>query len=224
MDHPLPAWSAAAAKAALALATLSLLCLAALHVLSPEIEVSWHMVSEYAYGSWGGVLRAFFLAWGLAAWAATAALVPLAAGVRGRMGLLFLLASGAGAIGGGLFDVRHELHGLSFGLGVPTLPVAALLLSGPLARRAPGDRSWLRVAAHATWLSVVLMAVAMVHFISSLERAGAFHPESQTMLTRLPDGVTSLIGYPNRLLVVAYLCWIMLASRTALRAGAGGRT
>ena len=51
------------------LATLTLLLLAALHVLSPEFDPSWRMVSEYANGSHAWVLSAMFGAWALSSWA-----------------------------------------------------------------------------------------------------------------------------------------------------------
>ena len=43
-------WSTGAATIAIVAAATSALSLVALHVLSPEFEVSWRMVSEYANG------------------------------------------------------------------------------------------------------------------------------------------------------------------------------
>ncbi len=40
-----------------------LLFLASLHILSPEFDPSWRMVSEYANGDYGSVLSAMFMAW-----------------------------------------------------------------------------------------------------------------------------------------------------------------
>lgn len=199
------------AAAATGLVLLSALCLGALHVLSPELDPSWHMVSEYAYGTHGPLLRGFFACWGSGAIALAIAVLPLGTQWWHRLGAAFVLASGFGAIGGALFDVRHPLHGLAFGLGVPTLPVGALLLTGLLARHAPNARRPLRISAHATWLCIVLMGVSMGLFIASLKAAGAFHPESGQALQTLPAGVTSVSGYANRLLVLAYLTWIALA-------------
>lgn len=198
------------------LAAVSAVCLGALHVLSPELDPSWHMVSEYAYGAHGQLLRAFFLCWGAAAVALALAVFPWSTRWWQRLGAILLLVSGAGAVGGGLFDIRHELHGLAFGLGVPTLPISALLLTGLLAQHAPERRPVLRISAHATWLSVVAMGVSMGFFIASLKAAGAFHPESGQVLEVLPAGVTSVSGYANRLLVLAYLGWLAIAG-AALR-------
>lgn len=212
-------FSRSLAAASMLLALASALCLAALHVLSPELDPSWHMVSEYAYGAHGPVLRGFFACWGLAGIASGLALFPLATRWWHWLGAGLVLVCGLGAIGGGLFDVRHPLHGMSFALGVPTLPIGALLLTGRLARHAPKARRLLWISAHATWLSIVAMGVAMGFFIASLKAAGAFHPESGQMLQTLPAGVTSVSGYTNRLLVLAYLAWLALAGAAVRRAG-----
>jgi hypothetical protein len=200
------------------LASISALCLAALHAVSPELDPSWRMVSEYAYGAHGPLLRGFFLSWGFAGIASALALFPLATRWWHRLGAAFIFASGAGAVGGGLFDIRHAWHGVAFALGVPTLPIGALLLTGLLAGHAPDARRLLQISAHATWLSIVAMGVAMGFFIASLKAAGAFHPESGQVLEVLPEGVTSVSGYANRLLVSTYLAWLAIAG-VAVRRG-----
>lgn len=206
------------AGASSGLAVGSALCLLALHFLTPELDPSWHMVSEYAYGSHGTVLSAFFLCWGFAALAAALALYPISVRWWQRLGATLIFVSGIGAVAGGLFDVRHPLHGLAFGLGVPTLPIGALLVTGLLVREAPSLRVALRISAHATWLSIVFMGVAMGLFIASLKAAGAFHPESHQVLETLPVGVTTIVGYANRFLVLAYLAWLAIAGSAVRRA------
>lgn len=205
------------AMASMSLALMAVLCLGALHVMSPELDPSWHMVSEYAYGKHGLLLRGFFLCWGIGGIACAAALFPLAKRWWQRLGAIFVFLSGAGAVGGGLFDIHHELHGLAFVLGVPTLPIGALLLTGLLADHAPTARRKLQISAHATWLAIVAMGITMALFIASLKAAGAFHPESKQVLEALPKGVTSVSGYANRLLVLVYLAWLMMAG-AAVRA------
>jgi hypothetical protein len=58
-----------AARLAIAAAAAALLLLASLHVLSPEFDPSWRMVSEYANGHYGWVLSLMFAAWGVSSWA-----------------------------------------------------------------------------------------------------------------------------------------------------------
>ncbi len=210
----------ALARAAIAFAAGSALCLAALHVLSPEFAPSWRMVSEYALGEHGAVLRGFFFAWGASSLAVAGAVAATTSGPRARIGAALVLLSGLGAIAGGLFDVRHPLHGLAFGLGVPTLPLGALLLLSARSARAPARRGWLRLTTLATWLSVVGMGGAMGMFIQALQEAGAFHPGA--VLDALPPGVPAVIGVANRLLVAVFLAWNVVAA-LALSRGSNRR-
>jgi hypothetical protein len=49
-----------------------------------------------------------------------------------------------------------------------------------------------------------------------LKAADAFHPESGQVLSELPPGVSSLSGYANRLLVLAYLGWLAIVGAVLL--------
>ena len=58
-----------AARLSLAAAIATLLTLAVLHLLSPEFDPSWRMVSEYANGGYGWVLSLMFASWAVSSWA-----------------------------------------------------------------------------------------------------------------------------------------------------------
>lgn len=57
--------SLTAARLSIAVAVATLVLLAALRVISPEIEPLWRIVSEYALGNYGWVLALLFLSWAL---------------------------------------------------------------------------------------------------------------------------------------------------------------
>ena len=148
------------------LATLiSLIALLALHLLSPELNPAWRMVSEYANSRYSWVLRLVFFTWAFSSFALAYTLTPVAITWPGKFGILFLLLAGVGEAMGGLFDVNHRLHGAAFGIGVPSLAIAAILLS--IAARQAGIQIpiW---AALMPILSVLLMALSMFSFMSSL--------------------------------------------------------
>jgi hypothetical protein len=63
-----------AAWLAVMLAASTILLLASLHVLSPEFDPSWRVVSEYALGRYSWVLSLMFLSWGISSWALAAAI------------------------------------------------------------------------------------------------------------------------------------------------------
>ncbi len=204
------------AKVAIAASIIAITALLLLHVLSPELDPSWHMISEYAYGNFGYVLTLFFLCWGIASWSTAMTLLPLMRNIWSRIGIFFLIISGLGEIMGALFDIRHNLHGAAFGLGVPTLPVAALMISIYFVRTYGIDKIKLLISANLTWISIVLMAGSMILFISALKSVGAFHPEAGA-LTSLPAGITSLVGYANRLLVLSYIAWLIVIGSAAIK-------
>lgn len=211
-DYALPLAAAAQLTAAAALFALALL-----HVLSPELEPSWRMISEYALVKAAPALTLLFLCWAASCWCAVAALGPLLKGAWAKVALMLLVISGAGALMGAMFDIRHELHGAAFALGVPTLPIAALIVSAKLSRLVPGARARLLFSANATWISLALQAVTMAMFIAGLVRAGAFHPETRELLTSLPPDVPAVVGYANRLLVVAYMAWLYVVGGAVRR-------
>jgi hypothetical protein len=202
---------------AIGLSIFSLLALASLHVLSSEINPVWHMVSEYAFGEYGWVLSIFFFAWGLCSWATAFAIIPFAKNWTSKLSVFLLFVTGLGAIMGGLFDVRHPLHGMAFALGVPFFPIAALLSSRYVRKNYGVDDSLLRISAHAPWVTLILMGIAMWLFISGLKAAGAFRPDVIELITTLPEGVTAFHGIPNRLLVISYLGWLIVINRSLLQ-------
>ena len=200
------------AQLVLVTAGLALLLLLGLHVASPEFDPGWRMISEYALGRHNGLLLAFFLAWGCSSLLLSALLWQEVSSGWGKLGVGFLLLSAVGEFMGGVFNLKHRLHGLAFGLGVPSLPVAALLIGHHLAGRAgwSAHEHTIILASHATWVSVVLMAVAMAVMFAGFRKAGiAMGPDAQAP-ERVPPGVLALGGYANRVLVLCSVGWLML--------------
>jgi hypothetical protein len=188
----------------LAASATALLLLASLHVLSPEIDPSWRMVSEYALGEHGGVLALMFLAWATSSAALAFAVRSQLRTLPGRIGLGFLLVAALGMSLAAVFDARHPLHGLAAMLGIPSLPIAALLISTSLARNPAwaSARRWLLGSAHLTWLSLVLMVATV--FVGLSKNDGRFGPA-------VP------VGWPNRLLVSSYCGWLIVVAASACR-------
>jgi len=192
--------SAAHLSIASGVATIALLV--ALHLLSPEFDPSWRMVSEYALGDYGWVLSLMFLTWALSCVMLFFAIKSQIHTIGGKIGLGFLLVSAVGTGMAAFFDISHSLHGLAFMIGIPSLPIAAILISISLVRNqdwASARRSLLWLA-NLPWVSIVLMAIMM--FIGLSQSGGEFGPNV-------------LMGWPNRLVVLAYCVWLMAAARGA---------
>ena len=207
-----------AARLSFGAAITALVMLGALHVLSPEFAPSWRMVSEYANGQHGWVLSLMFASWAISAWALGYAIWPQVKTIGGKIGLVLLVAAGIGEAMGGLFDINHPLHGLAAMVGIPTFPIAAMLISVSLSR----TQSWsnarkaLLWIANLTWISVLLMAGTFILMIVTFIQAGGDMTADATAVTTLPSGVIALVGWANRVLIVVYNAWVMVvASRTA---------
>jgi Protein of unknown function (DUF998) len=203
---------------ALATSILSLLCLLTLHFVSPEFQPSWRMISEYALGAHRWLITAFFVLWGVSSLLLAAILWPAMTNWWGLLGVVLLILSGVGEIMGGLFDVKHPWHGLAFGLGVPSLPIAALLIGYTLISIDPWSRHGfsILVSTHAAWISLILMAVAMGVMFAGFKKAGIPMDPNAPPPDRVPDGVIALGGYANRLLVLCYVGWLIVIARVFL--------
>jgi len=208
--------STPAARVAIAASVAVIVLLAGLHVLSPEFDPSWRMVSEYALGQYGWILSLMFIAWAVSSWALAFALRSQVKTLAGKIGLGFLIAAGVGEAMASVFDINHPLHGLSAMIGIPSLAIAAMLVSVSLSRTEPWSaaKKTLLWTANLTWVSIVLMIVALIVMMITYTQAGG---DTTTVPTVLPPGVIGLVGWANRLLVVLYCVWVMTVAWLAIQ-------
>lgn len=206
------------ANGTIALGIISILSLIILHIVSSEFKPGFRMVSEYALGKHKWLLTLFFLCWGLCSISSGFVLWNVVTSGWAKLGVILLFVTGIGAIMGGLFDVQHKLHGLSFGIGVPFLPIGSLLISYHLIKKSGWEEhsSALLFSAHSIWVSVVFMAVTMFLLFSSLKSTGIVYGPDSPPFTELPKGVIGINGWANRLLVVCYIAYPILTARILL--------
>ena len=103
---------------------LTTLVLTGLHVLSQSFDPSWRVVSEYALGRHGWVLSLMFLAWAISSWCLAFAIRSQVRTIGGQIGLVFLVAAGAGEAMASVFDLRQPApHNLAAAVGIPSLPI-----------------------------------------------------------------------------------------------------
>ena len=197
-DTTTQAISHTAGRISLTSSVATLVFLAVLHLLSPEFDPARRMVSEYALGNYSWILSLMFLAWALSCIALFFAIKPDVRTTGGRVGLGFLLLSALGMSMAAVFDVNHNLHGLAAMIGMPSLPIAAVLISVSLGRNSSwtSARRLLIWTAILTWVSLILMNV------------GIFTGFSQTG-EALPG---AWFGWANRFLIAAYTIWLMVVA------------
>jgi hypothetical protein len=192
----------------MAAAALFLLLLAALHVLKPEVDPSWHMISDYEIGRYGFVMVLAFVSLAVSSASLFIAIRSQVHTVAGYIGLGCLLACAAALLGGGIFTTdpvtatgdqlttHGTLHGLSALVGISSMPFAATLISWSLtlntAWAAPRGR--LFGAAGLVWLSLVVFGVSVAVLLP--QGGGKFGPQV-------------VIGWQNRLMMVTYCVWLV---------------
>ena len=184
------------ARISAAAAVIALIVLAALHLVSPEFNPAWRMVSEYALGHYSWLLAVMFLTWAASCVALSFALRPHIRSRGGKIGLVFLLAATVSLIMAAKYDVSQSLHALASLIGIPSLTIAAILVSVSLSR----NREWaaarrlLLGTGNLPWVCLVLMVATM--FIGLSATGGKMGPE-------VP------IGWPNRLCFVSWGVWLV---------------
>lgn len=202
------------ANIAIAGGLISVLLLGVLHITSPEFQPGWRMISEYALGKHKRLLTFFFLCWGISTMVTALFILGITHTTWAIVGAILVFITGVGAVMGGLFDVKHKLHGLAFGLGVPFLPVGSLLVAYQLLD-IPQWRSYqsvLLISSHAIWVSVVFMSLSMMLLFSGFKKAGLPLDKNAPPPDQLPEGVIGINGYVNRALVLCYIFWCVLIS------------
>lgn len=197
---------------------LSILSLLILHFVSPEFKPSWRMISEYALGKNKWLITSFFVFWGAANMLLSLRLWSEVNGAWPAIGVLLVFISGIGAFMGGLFDVKHKLHGLSFMLGIPTLPIGSLLICYHLIAMSQWQvhKTEILWSTHSIWVSVILMAASMMLLMNGYKKSGMPMGPGVEPPKELPKGVIGINGYFNRILVMCYLLWLITMSKALI--------
>src|SRR5918999_605762 len=92
-----------AALLSIAGAATIVVLLAALHFIKPELDPSWHFISEYAIGDYGWIMVLAFLSLALSYISLFVALRSQLHTITGRIGLALLLVSALGLIIAAIF-------------------------------------------------------------------------------------------------------------------------
>jgi hypothetical protein len=198
-----------AARVAFAGGLLSLVSLLALHGLKPDLAPSWHVVSEYALGPYGWVMALCFASLAVGCASLLVTLAPQMKTTGARIGLALLGIAAIGLAMASMFPMdpittppappstSGKMHGVAAMLGIPELVIAAVVLSYSLRRhpRWASVRGPLLGVAHLTWISMVLMFTLL-----------------GVAIANATPGPEMMIGWPNRLLMVGYCAWVMLAA------------
>jgi Protein of unknown function (DUF998) len=206
--------SPTAARLSFAGAATFAILLAALHFIKPELDPSWHFISEYAIGDYGWIMVLAFLSLALAYVSLFSALRSQLQTIAGRIGLALLLVSALGLTIAAIFTTdpitvsenavttEGTLHNFGGTLGI-AMPFAAVLVGWKLAR----DPAWSSARRPLLWAT----GLALVAFLASFVSLGVMVSQSGGEF-----GPDVFVGWPNRIEIVAYSVWLMVVARQAI--------
>jgi len=207
--QPVTITSVAAARLSFAAAVTFLVLLAILHFIKPELDPSWHFVSEYAIGSYGWVMMLAFFSLALSCVSLFVAVRSQIGTIGGKIGLAMLLVVAASLVAGGAFTsdpitaskdeltTHGHLHGLAAIVSIPGFPLAAVLISLSFARQRQASSTVRQSLIGAALLTGVSVAAMFVYIAVALPRHGGnFGPGLVT-------------GWLQRFVVATYCVWLM---------------
>ncbi|WOX20132.1 DUF998 domain-containing protein [Streptomyces solicathayae] len=199
--------------AALALAAGAI---AAADLLNPQYSPVSEAVSRYVNGSAGWLVTLALVAIGAASALLAARLGRLpGGGVARRTGRTALAVWAGGVLVAAVFPadppghwsrptLSEMVHGTAAMPAFVALPLAALVLAGPLGARWPAGRTALRALAAASVVTTVALAVCLVDVMDGPSLGVGSAP--------------TLVGLVERLAIAADLAWLALAA-TAVSTG-----
>ena len=202
---------------ACSVAFLGLLSL--LHLLEPEFDPSWRMISEYALGQYGWMMRLAFFCWGVSVLSLRVVLRPSLQTRGGRLGRGWMLFIGVALFGAGIFltspilenldhspSTENTLHSLCGAIVIITFPIAATLVAVSLSK----NTAW-RLSRRSLFWWTLLVWVGLFSFFGSISVSKALHPNAGRV------GPEILMGWPNRFMVVVYHLWLIVIARQSTR-------
>jgi hypothetical protein len=204
-----------AARVSFAAAAAFAILLVALHLVKPELDPSWHFISEYAVGRLGWLMVLAFLSLAVGYVSLFAALRSQLRTLAGRVGLALLLVSALGLVIAASFTTdpvtvspdavttEGRIHNFGGTLGF-AMPFAAALVGWKVASTpawSPAKRPILLATGLA--LAAFLVSFAWLGVVVS-QSGGTFGP-----------GVPA--GWPGRFEILAYSAWVMVVARQAIR-------
>lgn len=198
------AFSRMTARISCASAVTFLVLFALLHVIEPEFDPSWRFISEYELGRYGWLMVIAFLSLMVSSASLFLAIRSQIRTIGGFIGLAFLLIGTIGFAMAAIFTTdpitatRATIHGTLHNIGAilgGNLAGAAYFLGWSLAR----NKAWVSVRRALLWIT----GLAFIGHAASLWMQ-VLVAQSQSKF-----GPTVLVGWPNRVLIVAYAGWMM---------------
>jgi len=195
-------WLQVAARISWGSSFAFILLLTLLHFLKPELDPSWRFISEYELGAYGWVMQLAFFCLTLSCATLVVAIFQDARTIAGYIGMGLVLLAAFGMALAGVFvpDEVNRLH--EVGAMLDHLPFGAILINWSLARKGTWDqaRTMLATTAFIPLLGLILFIGSMILML----------PQNEGK-----PGPNVLVGWPNRIMILAHCAWIIPLGRYA---------
>jgi len=194
--------AAIAAVTAIVAGGITVGLVAILHVLEPEYDPSWRMISEYSVGRYGWVMRLAFVTMAISPAATCVALWPF-----GGAWTIGLAAVALGALGAAFIDADPIMtrRAEATRVGRAHTVLGAVLLAGfPPAALFAG----VGAATSLGWVLAIAAVVPLAGLVWFLRAAAPARGQGGSPEIR--------IGWPDRFCLLAYLAWVVLAAVAVL--------
>ena len=216
ITKPLAAISLTAARLSIAAVITYQVLLIALIFIRPDLDPSWHTISEWAIGPHGWIMSLAFLISAASYGALFVAIKSQVRGIWGKIGLGILFICFIGTVGVGLFTTDPYppeknptttgiLHVISGSSAMMLLPFAALLINLNLARQ---NKAWATARRALLWtagLPLFALVGFVVHLVIFVIPLGDYY------------GPGLQIGWPPRFLFLTYAVWLITLAWQAIR-------
>jgi hypothetical protein len=187
-----------AAISALVAGAVTVGLIAILHVLEPEYDPSWRMISEYSLGRYGWVMRVAFVTMAIGLGTTSLALWPFGGAWTGGLAIVALAALGAAFIDA---DPIMTPSAEATATGRAHTILGVVLLAGfPPAALAAG----VGAAPALGWTLAIASVVPLAGLVWFLTAVAPAHGQGGSPEIR--------IGWPDRFCLVVYLAWVVLAA------------
>ncbi len=190
--------------------------LIALIFIRPDLDPSWHTISEWAIGKHGWIMTTTFLISALSYAALFFFLLPQIKGISGWIGISILFICIIGTICVGAFTTdpmtTHTLsttgiiHMIGGGSALMLLPFAALIINLSLAFK---NKAWAKVRTILIWTA----GIPLFGFISFV----TYHTIYVTPLGDYAYGPGVNIGWPPRFALFTYMIWVVVLAGQGIR-------
>jgi Protein of unknown function (DUF998) len=220
---PSTAISLAAARLSVTAVVTYQVLLIALIFIRPDLDPSWHTISEWAVGRHGWIMVLGFLISAVSYGSLFVAVKSQVRGTWGKTGIGILLICAIGTVGVGVFrtdpmpltaqkslSTVGALHVIFGGSALTLLPFAALLINLSLARK---NQAWATARRALLW-TAGLPLLGLAGFVAHLA----------IFVMPLGDdayGPGVPLGWPPRFLFLTYMVWLITLASQAIKLSRG---